>query len=284
MPRANNPTLGTINCNECGSVADVKKANGNRNRYLYTICPKCGTDQRSGAMVQARIWSGTSWREGLKPETAPPNLPEPASAEPAQPEDQKTQEPAQEPVKPKKEPSGASGMLLAACLVAPLLFILKGGGVMTEAAIDNLSALEREAESQEQESAALEAELMDDKAGELLSKQIEVEAIKGAAFAVGAVETVLKMKWKYVAISPDHKTQIVEKGAAVIKKYDCTLPEWLQPYQEEVELGMVIASAGFGIYAQIANHKEQEAKKAEAEKKGADNGDAVQATESQHSA
>ncbi len=74
-------------------------------------------------MVQARIWSGTEWREGMKPETAPPNLPEPTSAEPAQPEGGKGQEPKPKP----KEPSGAGGLLMAAFLVAPLLLILKGG-------------------------------------------------------------------------------------------------------------------------------------------------------------
>ena len=127
MPRPDKPTLGTINCAECGAVADVKKANGNRHRYLYTICPKCGTDQRAGAIPQARIWEETSWREGMKPKDPPPNLPEPTSAEPAQPEDKKTQEPEPEPKKQPKEPSGAGGMLLAAFLVAPLLLILKGG-------------------------------------------------------------------------------------------------------------------------------------------------------------
>ncbi|WP_211831152.1 hypothetical protein [Kistimonas asteriae] len=152
---------------------------------------------------------------------------------------------------------------------------------MTEAAIDNLSALEREAESQEQEAAALEAELLEDKAGDLQAEADEAAARQGAMMAVAMVETLVKMRFDFVTIQPEIRGQIVEKGAAVIRKHGGGLPDWLQPYQEEIELGMVVASAGFGVYMQVQAHKQMEAKKA---KQGENDGNAVSATEREHSA
>lgn len=36
-----------------------------RGRHLYTSCPSCGLDQRTGAEVQNRIWHSMEWRAGV---------------------------------------------------------------------------------------------------------------------------------------------------------------------------------------------------------------------------
>lgn len=46
-----NPVLGVVRCT-CGQVATVHRPKGKRAAYLYTICPDCGTDQRTGKPFQ----------------------------------------------------------------------------------------------------------------------------------------------------------------------------------------------------------------------------------------
>lgn len=61
-----NETLGTIECTECGASADVKQTK-RRGGHLYSVCPNCGPDQRTGEAVQSRLWRGTEWRDGVDP-------------------------------------------------------------------------------------------------------------------------------------------------------------------------------------------------------------------------
>ncbi|EAS44817.1 hypothetical protein C9J48_24055 [Photobacterium profundum] len=46
-----NPTAGGQRC-ECGDVRTLHRSRGKRARFLYSMCDKCGTDQRTGDPVQ----------------------------------------------------------------------------------------------------------------------------------------------------------------------------------------------------------------------------------------
>lgn len=67
MARTNNPVLGTIQCRECGQQATVHQTQRGKGRFLYTRCPECNADQRTGQTFQARLWRETDWREGANP-------------------------------------------------------------------------------------------------------------------------------------------------------------------------------------------------------------------------
>lgn len=71
MTVKNNPVLGEIKCTECQGQATVHAAKRGRGRFLYTRCANCGTDQRTGAEFQTRIFNATSWRDEV---VTPPNL------------------------------------------------------------------------------------------------------------------------------------------------------------------------------------------------------------------
>jgi len=71
-----NETIGSVSCEACGVSADVAQTKRGKGRYLYTRCPECGTDQRTGKAVQTRLWHSTVWREGKKPLSPPPNVSE----------------------------------------------------------------------------------------------------------------------------------------------------------------------------------------------------------------
>lgn len=49
-----NPVLGVIRC-DCGEPATVHNPKGKRSGRYYTMCDKCGTDQRAGDTRQAKI-------------------------------------------------------------------------------------------------------------------------------------------------------------------------------------------------------------------------------------
>jgi ribosomal protein S27E len=73
MPVRNNPVLGVIECDSCGGEATVHQTARGKSRFLYTRCPACGADQRSGATVQTRLWNQTEWRDDANP-IKPPNV------------------------------------------------------------------------------------------------------------------------------------------------------------------------------------------------------------------
>lgn len=54
--------LGHINCEACGSKADIKKIKNSENLYLH--CKKCGMDRRTGAALQQK------WAAAILPENS----------------------------------------------------------------------------------------------------------------------------------------------------------------------------------------------------------------------
>ena len=73
MPRKKDAVvLGRCPCETCGaSMAILQNVRGN----LYSRCPNCKTDQRTGPEVQAYKWHNTVWLNG-EPEQRPRNVPE----------------------------------------------------------------------------------------------------------------------------------------------------------------------------------------------------------------
>lgn len=127
MAVKNNPVLGVVAC-DCGESATVHQTTRGKGRFLYTRCPKCGVDQRTGPAVQKKLWANTVWRDGVE-KVKPPGVDDaddwkpPAMAEPlkAAPESVK-----QEPVKKQKpkaapESSAAAGAVLGLGLLAGAL-------------------------------------------------------------------------------------------------------------------------------------------------------------------
>ncbi len=47
-------SVGSMQC-DCGEIMDVRQSK-KRGHYLYTCCPSCGLDQRTGAPVQNLIY------------------------------------------------------------------------------------------------------------------------------------------------------------------------------------------------------------------------------------
>lgn len=95
----------------------------------------------------------------------------------------------------------------------------------------------------------------------------EAAARAGAAMAVGFAETMLGMKYPFVQIPKEQRFQIIEKATPVMRKYGGGLPDWLRPYQEEIELGLVIGTAGVGVFMQVQQHKAAEQRRALEERK-----------------
>ncbi|MGR5149663.1 hypothetical protein ACQKP8_24335 [Photobacterium alginatilyticum] len=49
--KSTNPTLGGMRC-RCGDVMTIHQAKGKREKFLYSTCDICGTDQRTGKRLQ----------------------------------------------------------------------------------------------------------------------------------------------------------------------------------------------------------------------------------------
>ncbi len=63
---AHENSVGSMMCG-CGEVMDVRQSK-KRGHYLYTCCPSCGLDQRTGAPVQSAIYKLAKFEaEVLKP-------------------------------------------------------------------------------------------------------------------------------------------------------------------------------------------------------------------------
>ncbi len=90
-----NDELGRIKC-DCGKVASVYQAK-RKGAHLYSRCPDCGLDQRTGKRVQERLYWLTDWNGG-KPPTKPEGVGE---SRPEWLDDQSKPEPES---KPKPEP------------------------------------------------------------------------------------------------------------------------------------------------------------------------------------
>lgn len=125
-------------------------------------------------------------------------------------------------------------------------------------ALEHLEKLE--SETIEEQDAAIEGEIGGDQEQKEREQEQDQAAKAGAVMAVSFVETLVKMRWQFVQIEPEVKAQVIEKAVPVVKKYDAELPAWLKPYQEEIELGMVVAAAGFGVAMQVRMHNAEKAK------------------------
>lgn len=133
---------------------------------------------------------------------------------------------------------------------------------MDEQTENNLDVLERTSQDQEQE---LEWEFVKEEEQRAEDEAAEKAARAGAQMAVSFVKTLTTMKWPYVQIDKDSEEQVVEKTAAVTRKYGGGLPPWLEPYREEIELGFVVAAVGAGVYIQVKAHQQAEAEREQAE-------------------
>jgi hypothetical protein len=114
----------------------------------------------------------------------------------------------------------------------------------------------------ESNSETVSPEMEKDKAKQAEREADELAARQGAIMATSFAETLLGMKFPGVAIQQEQKDAIVEKATPVMLKYGAGLPDWLQPYREEIELGMVIASTGVGVYMQVQQLKIQQKREA----------------------
>ncbi len=101
----------------------------------------------------------------------------------------------------------------------------------------------------------------------------ERAARAGALMAVSFAKTLTRMKYPYVEIDETSEGQVVDKTAAVLRKYGGGLPPWLEPYREEIELGMVLAGVGFGVFVQVKQHEAEEAEQEQRKKQEAQQGE-----------
>jgi|GEM_PF-3298082 len=66
MTNRDEKSVGSMRCS-CGETKDVRQSK-KRGHHLYTVCPSCGLDQRTGAPVQSKIWNTADFdRDVLKP-------------------------------------------------------------------------------------------------------------------------------------------------------------------------------------------------------------------------
>lgn len=115
----------------------------------------------------------------------------------------------------------------------------------------------------DEQSEAIEGDIETESERQEQEKAEDAAARQGAAMAVGFMEMGLKMWKPYLEIPEEQKAALIEKGAPVAKKYDATLPPWLAPYKEEIELLSVVAVAGVSIVMQIKAHEAQRDQEAE---------------------
>lgn len=128
MARENRPVLGTVECSGCGGVATVHQTARGAGRFLYTRCPDCGADQRTGAKVQSAWWRGAEWRDGA-PDVPPPNLlPVDSAVESVVGDPVDDVLPvADDPVSVEEEPSKSGLLWLVGGAVGLVALVLRGG-------------------------------------------------------------------------------------------------------------------------------------------------------------
>lgn len=133
-----NEILGYMPCAEegCEEQAAIMQAL-RKGAHLYTRCPECGLDQRSGRQRQLNIWRAAKWKG--EPPTPPSNIeaflvtgekpkPKPRAIEPDWSPDEEVEPQAAPQKAGAGEPNGkpAAGVFLAGLgLVAGLGLIIK---------------------------------------------------------------------------------------------------------------------------------------------------------------
>lgn len=78
--------------------------------------------------------------------------------------------------------------------------------------------------------------------------------------AVGSVQVIaaaVEKKWECIKFDDKTKVEVSTKAAAVLAKYDCKLPPWLEAYKEEIELGLCLGGVIAGCYMTVQKHKKE---------------------------
>jgi hypothetical protein len=137
----------------------------------------------------------------------------------------------------------------------------------TAAALDNLDAMisdeDAEIDAEADDLAAAVQKSAEDEAKEKADEVAREQGYKmGAAMAAGFMEQIIVSNMPHVVIAPEQKEQVAEKMVPVLRKYRGEMPPWLRKWKEEVELGMVLAGVGFGVYLQHRAHAQQVAQQA----------------------
>lgn len=121
-----NPVIGVLRCPYCNEAATVHEAN-RRGRHRYTICPDCGTDQKTGKPFQSYIAANMVDSLDDLPQTAPPlglqteaKPTNPTESEPKQTESEPKKSTELEPKQTESEPKNTP-VMLAVVTVALLL-------------------------------------------------------------------------------------------------------------------------------------------------------------------
>ncbi|KZN46007.1 hypothetical protein N482_13105 [Pseudoalteromonas luteoviolacea NCIMB 1942] len=94
---------------------------------------------------------------------------------------------------------------------------------------------------------------------EMSKEDINALAGYGVSTAADFIESMCDAP---VTIDNETREVIAEKAAPVVAKY-CKggqMPAWFARFQEEIELGIVLASVGFSMYKQIKLHERTESK------------------------
>src|SRR5690606_22601740 len=80
-----------------------------------------------------------------------------------------------------------------------------------------------------------------------------------ANMLTGAAAQGVQQVWG-VEVGKADQDKVAEKLAPVMAKYGGGMPEWLVPYKEEFELGVVLAGVGVGVYRQVQQRKAETAR------------------------
>ncbi|GGI85888.1 hypothetical protein [Shewanella gelidii] len=131
MKKAEPTIVGEISCGVCNAVAEVRQRSTGK-KLLYTYCPNCKADQRTGKQIQA-FWAENMQSVGTIGTRQPEPAPEPIT-ENAPETDTGDDIPEWEPEQPKAEEkpedsdSRGSGWVVGGLIAAVLLaFGIKAG-------------------------------------------------------------------------------------------------------------------------------------------------------------
>lgn len=133
----------------------------------------------------------------------------------------------------------------------------RSGAIIDAETVANLETLGAEATADE-----LDAELIDavksENTEQAEGEKKDTENAAKTAMIIGMVESILKARWPFLQIDSGVKLEVFEKVQPVFEKYGEGFPDWLAPWKEEIELGIVLSIAGYGIHSQISAHAKKE--------------------------
>lgn len=123
------------------------------------------------------------------------------------------------------------------------------------------------------ELAQLEAEARADDAPQPAPDQQEANqagAELTAALMVSMLEKTVCTFWPVLEYSDDDRTALAGRLVPVLLKYEMGLPPWLKPWQEELQLALLLAGTAFASWQQIQAAAELEREQREAAGNGAE--------------